>query len=190
MGILNSVNIIGAVADVISSAINSSSNEEIARIQAENHRKEQNVKTIAGATVITAGIAGLIYIASKAIEKNTSTKIVTPIGSIETTSIPELKNIQDTITVDINSIWVDRKSNQFGANVINNNTGEIQQIAYQMKSIGNKTFQIYESINNKEYNSTGIIDFNNMHMSDLGKQENGGPIFAEIAQKALGLSMR
>lgn len=44
MGILDPISIIGAVADVISSAINSSSNEEIARIQAENHRKEQNVK--------------------------------------------------------------------------------------------------------------------------------------------------
>lgn len=128
MGILNSVNIITAVADVISSAINSSSNEEIARIQAENHRKEQNVKTIAGAAVITAGIAGLTYIASKAIEKNTSTKVTTPIGSIETASIPDLKNIQDVITVDGNS-------NQFGANLINNNTGEIQQIAYQMKNM-------------------------------------------------------
>ncbi|WP_346684464.1 hypothetical protein [Megamonas hypermegale] len=129
MGILNSVNIIGAVADVISSAINSSSNEEIARIQAENHRKEQNVKTIASAAVITAGIAGLTYIASKAIEKNTSTKVTTPIGSIETASIPDLKNIQDVITVDGNS-------NQFGANLINNNTDEIQQIAYQMKNMG------------------------------------------------------
>ena len=74
--------------------------------------------------------------------------------------------------------------------MINNNTGEIQQIAYRMKSIGNKVFQIYESVNNKEYNPTGILDFNNMRMSDLGKQENGGPIFAEIAQKALGVSMR
>ena len=129
MGILNSVNIIGAVADVISSAINSSSNEEIARIQAENHRKEQNVKTIASAAVITAGIAGLTYIASKAIEKNTSTKVTTPIGSIETASIPDLKNIQDVITVDGNS-------NQFGANLIKNNTDEIQQIAYQMKNMG------------------------------------------------------
>ena len=129
MGILNSVNIIGAVADVISIAINSSSNEEIARIQAENHRKEQNVKTIASAAVITAGIAGLTYIASKAIEKNTSTKVTTPIGSIETASIPDLKNIQDVITVDGNS-------NQFGANLINNNTDEIQQIAYQMKNMG------------------------------------------------------
>lgn len=190
MGILDPISIIGAVADVISSAINSSSNEEIARIQAENHRKEQNVKTIAGAAVITAGIAGLTYVASKAVEKNTSTKIATPIGSIETTSIPELENIQDVVTVDRNSIWVDRKSNQFGAILINNNTGEIQQIAYRMKSIGNKVFQIYESVNNKEYNPTGILDFNNMRMSDLGKQENGGPIFAEIAQKALGLSMR
>ncbi len=29
-----------------------------------------------------------------------------------------------------------------------------------------------------------------MRMSNLGKQENGGSIFAEIAQKALDLSMR
>ena len=55
---------------------------------------------------------------------------------------------------------------------------------YQIKGIGGKAYQIYESINNSDWKNIGIIDWAKMSISDLGKPENGGPIFAEIAKTA------
>lgn len=186
MGFLSGLGIVGAIADVAIEAINANSNENIARIQAENHRKEENTKTIAAAGVLAVGIAGLAYVAGKAIEKNTSTKLSTPIGSIETTNAPRLENKQPSLSVDRNTVWIDRAQGQFGADVIDDNSGEIHKISYKTEKITGKAYNIYVSDGNG-WAPAGMIDWSKTRLSDLGKPENGGPIFAEIAQKALCL---
>lgn len=183
-----------SVVEVVGEAWDSDNRKEIAIAESNNQKKIENTKTIVGGAVIATGIAGLAYIAGKAVENSTSTKINTPFGSIETSKetseTPLLGNRQDSITVDYDTVWIDRAKNEFGANIINNKSGVIEKIIYQIKSIGDKAYRIYESKNGEKWLETGIVDWNKMSIYDLGRPENGGPIFAEVAKSALRLTQK
>lgn len=183
-----------SVVEVVGEAWDSDNRKETAIAESNNQRKIENTKTIVGGAVIATGIAGLAYIAGKAVENSTSTKINTPFGSLETSKETSetllLGNGQDSITVDYDTVWIDRAKNEFGANIINNKSGVIEKIIYQIKSIGDKAYRIYESKNGEKWIETGIVNWNKMSIYDLGRPENGGPIFAEVAKSALRLTQK
>ena len=132
-----------------------------------------------------AGIAATAFVAKKLIDKSDNIKINTPNVSIEAQSKNALPNkTEDSLLIDYDTVWFDRKQNQLGADLINQKDDSIDKVIYQIKGIGGKAYQIYESINNSDWKNIGIIDWAKMSISDLGKPENGGPIFAEIAKTA------
>ena len=181
-------NLLGAALDVVADVIDSSNKKEV-ELQKLNNEK---TKIIAGAAVATAGIAAAAFVANKFIEKNDNIKVNTPNVSIEGSSNKKaLSQAEDSnLVIDYDSIWIDRNKNRFGADLIDEQSGIINKIMYQIKGIGGKAYQIYESINKGKWQKCGIIDWSRMSIADLGKPENGGPIFAEIAKTALRLPQK
>ena len=188
MSLLSSLDIINSIAEVAVEAWDSSNRKEVSIAASDNQRKIENTKTIVGGAVLATGIAGLAYVASKAIENSTSTKITTPFGSLETNNTPSLESGQDSITIDHDSVWIDQSKNEFGADLVDKQSGSTRKIAYQVRKTGDKVYQIFESVNGEKWMPTGVVDWNTMGISDLGAPANGGPIFAEIVPLAFRLS--
>lgn len=180
--------LLGAALNVVADVIDSSNKKEI-EMQKLNNEK---TKIIAGAAVATAGIAAAAFVANKFINKSDDIKINTPNVSIEGSSnkkaLPQDEN--NNLVIDYNTIWIDRSKNRFGADLIDEQSGIINKIMYQIKGIGGKAYQIYESINKGKWQKCGIVDWSRMSIADLGKPANGGPIFAEIAKTALRLPQK
>lgn len=175
------LDILGTIAQVVVEAWDSSNRKKIEIEKLKNERTETLVK--GGA--IVAGIAATAFVAKKLIDKSDNIKINTPNVSIEAQSKNALPNkTEDSLLIDYDTVWFDRKQNQLGADLINQKDDSIDKVIYQIKGIGGKAYQIYESINNSDWKNIGIIDWAKMSISDLGKPENGGPIFAEIAKTA------
>ena len=60
-----------------------------------------------------------------------------------------------------------------------------RKITYKIQSRGNKVHHIYESVNGGKWSQVGVVDWKYQRPSDLGTNETGGPIFAEIMQTAI-----
>lgn len=152
--------------------VNDSNNKrdiEIARIQ--NREKTNRAKVYTAGGVAAVGIAALAAV----MLKKKSTKITTTMGTIEVSDEPKL-------SIDSDSVWLNRQRNQFGGNVIDPNTGKTYEVVYQPRKINGKSYRIYE-YNGDEWVPGKIVD-----LSDKNSLANGGAVFARIAEKALRLA--
>ena len=91
--------------------------------------------------------------------------------------------------LDHDSIWLNRTTEEAGANVIDVNSGEIVHLKYRLQSIGNNAYKVCESINNSAWKQVGVIK-RNMKLGDLGQDDTGGPFYAEIQRTILIRLMR
>ena len=90
-----------------------------------------------------AGIAATAFVAKKLIDKSDNIKINTPNVSIEAQSKNALPNkTEDSLLIDYDTVWFDRKQNQLGADLINQKDDSIDKVIYQIKGIGGKDVYI------------------------------------------------
>ena len=180
-------NIIGEiVGDVIKSVVDSDNNREVAIRESNNRRNVDITRTIVeGLTdayrtygnikqAESENMARMQYVNSFANE------IEAPISDV-----PMIGTSAPVWNVDYNTVWVNRSIGEMGADIVEANSGERSQVRYRIKSIGNKVHQVYVYVNNN-WQQVGTVDWKRMSMADLGGDDTGGPIFAEIARIAMG----
>lgn len=171
------------LAGVVIKALDSDSKDKAS----DNQRSIENTKTLVGGAVAVAGIAGLAYVASKVIDSSTNTNNSTPADLLETQTVPLLNNPQDSLVVDHDTVWFDKASNEFGADVVDNESGVVYKVAYNVKPIKHKVYQVYKREDEGEWLKSGIVDWNKMSISSLENSGGEGRIFAQISKIAFGL---
>ena len=178
--------IIGAAADIINNAVNSEDKKEVAMRESNNRRNVEIAKTLVeGAVTAFSAYQQAKSVQSQQIQQP-SMAYQNYSGEINVTpQTPMLDFGEPLITVDRSTIWVDRAKNEMGAKVIEENSGQIADFKYRIQSIGNKVHKIYESVNGSKWVQVGIIDWKYMKPSNLGTDETGGPIFAEIMKTVM-----
>ncbi len=156
--------------------------------ESDNQRSIENTKTLVNGAVAVAGIAGLAYVAGKVLDSSTDTNNSRSVDSLEAGAVPLLNNPQDSLIVNRDSVWFDKASSEFGADVMDRESGVIYKIVYNVKPIRHKVYQVYKNENGGEWLEAGVVDWNKMSISSLENSGGEGRIFAQISKVAFGLS--
>lgn len=165
--------LIGAAAGLLSDAIDSDNRREAAIQESKNRRNAEIAKTLVDGAVALFGA----YQQSKA---NSAQQVQTTPSYANAPQKARLKSPDPVYSVDQNSIWIDRSRHEMGARVVEKFSGQSVNVTYKIQSLGNKVHKIYESIDGGRWAQVGIVDWKYQRPSDLGTDETGGPIFAEI----------
>ena len=168
--------LIGAAAGLLSDAIDSDNRREAAIQDSKNRRNAAIAKTLVEGAVAMFGA----YQQSKA---NAQVQAAPSYAAPPQRAM--LNPPEPFFSVIRNSVWIDRTRNEMGARVVEQNSGESLNIAYKIQSLGNKVHRIYESVEGGQWEPVGMVDWKYMRPSDLGSNETGGSIFAEIMQTAM-----
>ena len=187
--------LLGALGELATALINNNTQTTISN----NERKVAQTQTIAKAVVGVAAIAGAAYVGKKVIENIDTLQISTPIGPVmlkgkqvnnqnvlpaSSNEPKKLSGGAPTVEVDVVSVWIDRDDGTFGGNLVNVDTGESVEFAYHLEDIGNNKHQVYESVNDGDWQQIGKIDLNNANIDDSSKEISDGPIFSEMLKIA------
>ncbi len=174
--------LIDAAVGLLNGVFDSDNRKEVAIQESKNRRNVEIAKTLVEGAVAAFGA----YQQAKA---NAAPQVqAAPSYSNEIDVTPQramLAPPEPSITVDRSSIWVDRARNEMGARVVDENSGQSANVTYKIQSRGNKVHHIYESVNGGKWSQVGVVDWKYQRPSDLGTNETGGPIFAEIIQTAM-----
>ena len=164
--------LIDGAVDLLSNVIGSEDRKQAAIQESKNRRNVEIAKTLVEGAVTAFGM----YQQAK----------INSAPQAQYTPQRELLNPPEPmISIDRNSIWIDRTRHEMGARLIDENSGETADVVYKIQSVGNKVHKIYESFNGGQWSQVGVVDWKYQKPSDLGTDETGGPIFAEIMQAAM-----
>ena len=181
----------GVLVDIVKSdnetqkSITDSYNRRDVAINNSNNQKKVNLtKTLIEGAVALAPVALEAYKTYRQ-TKTQQPQLQTaqsyselPPEQIQMLSAPELKINYDTV-------WVNRSTNEMGADVVDESTGQISKFKYRVQSVGNKVHRVFESIDDSQWYQVGIIDWKRMRPADIGTDETGGFIFGEIMRSAM-----
>lgn len=170
--------LIGAAAGLLSDAIDSENRREVAMQESRNRRNADIARTLVEGAVAAFGA----YQQAKASQAQSQ---AVPSNSNYSPQRAMLSEPEPVYSVDRNSVWVDRARNEMGAKVVEKNSRQIINVVYKIQSLGNKVHKIYERVNGGQWSQVGMVDWKYQRPSDLGSNETGGPIFAEIMQTAM-----
>ena len=189
--------IIGAATELIKSVVDSDNKKEreiinsynqrdAAMHESNNRRNVEIAKTlIEGAVTAFSAYQQAKAVQAQQLQRSEPTYQNYPAEMNVTPQTPMLNPGEPIFSVDRSTIWVDRAKNEMGARVIEENSGQSADFKYRIQGVGNKVHKIYESVNGSQWVQVGIIDWKYMKLSNLGTNETGGPIFAEIMQTAM-----
>ena len=185
IGAILMIGIITGALGLLATTIQSDDQKQIALQQSKNQRNVELAKTVIEGAVAAYGIYSQM-------QQSKQNNIVQPVANVSyqqeidvTPNTPMLGSREPVFNLNYDSIWMNRSTNEMGADVIEENSGEIFHLKYRMQSIGNKVYKIYECVNNGDWEQVGVIDWKCMSMADLGRDDNGGPFFAEIARTVM-----
>lgn len=175
----------GAVTSILTDAMESEDKKQIALQKSKDQRNVEIAKTLVEGAVAAYGIYSQAQQTkqNQAIPSNQTTTYTNQIDVTPTT--PMLGSNEPIYNIDYGSVWLDKGSNEMGADIVEINSGEIVKLKYRIQSMGNKVHKVFESVNNEEWQQVGIIDWKKMTMNDLGRSDTGGPFFGEIARYAM-----
>lgn len=178
----------GVVAKIVKSDIDAS----VKKRQSDNEMKTKVVKYGIGGVVAW----GVIQAAHDVLRNNAATEISTPHGSIKTIRdksvahamieagfVPSLESAR----VDTQSVWckrLNKGATQLGANMIDNQTGTSHHVQYFIEPAGDAEYEVYESVDDGNWEHKGHVDQKRMSMSDLSSDAAGGPVFGYLARLA------
>lgn len=171
--------LIGAAAGLLSEAIDSENRREVAMQESRNRRNADIARTLVEGAVAAFGA----YQQAK-VNSSVHSQAISSYGN-NVSQKAQLSAPEPFYSVDKKSVWLDRARNEIGARVVEENSGQTINVKYKIQSIGNKVHKIYECINGGNWSQVGMVDWKYMRPSDLGSDETGGPIFAEIMQTAM-----
>lgn len=182
---LNPTKVVLKALDVVDDAVNGSTKKHIS-----NNKLTTN--KIWGA-VAALGIGAATFIA----RSNATTEIDAKNGTIKTIRDKSVAHAMieagfvpslDSARVDTQSFWkksLNQGALQFGANMIDNQTGDSHHVQYFLKPVGNKEYDVFESVDDGLWEHKGHVDKKRMHrMEDLSSEMAGGPVFGYLAQLA------
>ena len=164
--------LIDGAVNLLSNVIGSEDRKEAAIQESKNRRNVEIAKTLVEGAVTAFGMYQQA--------KSNSASQAQAMPQRELLNPPE-----PVISVDRNSIWIDRTRNEMGARLIDETSGQTADVTYKIQSVGNKVHKIYESFNGGQWSQVGVVDWKHQRPSDLGTDETGGPFFAEIMQTAM-----
>lgn len=175
----------GTVAGIINEAIGSEDKKQIAIQQSKDQRNAEIAKAVIEGAVAAFGIYAQNQQAkqSQAVQVNSGTTYENEINVTPQTQM--IGSSEPIYNIDYGTIWLNKNSNEMGANVVEINSGEVVKLKYRIQSIGNKVHKVFESVNDGEWQQVGLIDWKKMTMADLGRNDTGGPFFGEIAKYAM-----
>lgn len=174
--------LVDAAVGLLNGVFDSDNRKEVAIQESKNRRNVEIAKTLVEGAVAAFGA----YQQAKA-NAAPQVQAATSYGN-EIDVTPQRAMIappEPSFSVDRRSIWVDRARNEMGARVIDESSGQTANVTYKIQSRGNKVHHIYESVNGGKWSQVGVVDWKYQRPSDLGTNETGGPIFAEIMQTAM-----
>ncbi len=177
--------IAGAVGTLLAETIQSEDQKQVALQQSKDQRNTEIAKMVIEGAVAAYGIYSQAQQAKQNNIVQPATNAPYPQEIDVTPSAPMLTSSEPIFNLNYDSIWMNRSTNEMGADVIEANSGEIIHVKYRIQSIGNKVHNVYESVNNSGWEHVGTIDWKHMNMSDLGRSDTGGPFFAEIARTVM-----
>lgn len=168
--------LLGALGELATALINNNTQTTISN----NERKVAQTQTIAKAVVGVAAIAGAAYVGKKVIENIDTLQISTPIGPV----MLKGKQVNNQNVLPASSNEPKKLSGGAPTVEVNVDTGESVEFAYHLEDIGNNKHQVYESVNDGDWQQIGKIDLNNANIDDSSKEISDGPIFSEMLKIA------
>lgn len=180
--------VVQAALQVVDDAVNGSTKKHIS----DNQMKTKLAKYGIGGFVAL----GAIKVAHDVLTNNAATEISTKHGSIKTIRDKSVAHAMieagfvpslECARVDNQSVWrksLNKGATQFGANMIDNQTGASHHVQYFVEPAGNAEYNVYESVDGGQWAHKGHVDQKNMSMEDLSSEAAGGPVFGYLAKLA------
>lgn len=159
--------LVGAVGSLLATSIQSEDQKQIALQQSKNQRNVEIAKTVIEGAVAAYGIYSQVQ---QAKQNNMAQPVTNTSYSQEinvTPDNPMLGSGEPVFDLNYDSIWMNRSTNEMGADVIEGNSGEIFHLKYRMQGVGNKVYKIYECVNSGDWEQVGMVDWKRMSMSDF-----------------------
>lgn len=174
------------VAGIITETIGSEDKKQLAMQRSKDQRNTEIAKAFIEGAVAAYGI----YAQNQQAKQNQNMQVsnVATYDNNEINVTPPTQMLcssEPVYNIDYGTIWLNKASNEMGANAVEVNSGTVIKLKYRIQSMGNKVHKVFESVNDGDWHEVGIIDWKIMTMADLGRNDTGGPLFGEIARYAM-----